>query len=86
MCQKKVWRTKKVLEDGDKKLKFEILTWAAVPLDHLWMRLQWLDTRGGALLDCTGPRSPFVECRAPFRNMMTTPFNEGPMRTLECRP
>ena len=51
MCRNKAWRCKCVTNDGDKRTSQMITNFASIPLDHLIMRLQWLDERGDILLD-----------------------------------
>lgn len=66
-------------------LKWCVLSFTAVPLDNLWARLQYLDERGGALMECTSASSPFRQCRKSFASMATQPLETGPLRALFWR-
>ena len=50
--------------------------------DHLWMRLQHLDERGGALLDINwDPTDPIREAREAIATTIMQPTKLGPLRT-----
>jgi hypothetical protein len=82
MCRSKVWRMRKVLSDDAMQLKWAVLSWTATPLDHLFMRLQYLDSHGKSLLDCIGKGSPFAECRWAFSDLLRRPTSEGYLSPL----
>ena len=47
------------------------MTWASIPISHLQRRIQWLDERGGLLLDVVWPESsPFQECSNDLANLL----------------
>ena len=78
-CKRKVFRMKKILHDDDKVMAWSILSLSAEPLDHLWMRLQYLDARGRILLECSGDGSPFREAMQALSGLLTTPVMDGAM-------
>ena len=55
------------------------LTWSAEPLDHLWLRMQYLDAQGSALLEVVGGHDPFSECH---RNLTLFVGNDDRFKTL----
>ena len=61
-----------------------LLSLVIVPLDYLWMRLQWLDERKSAYFDCIlNKHSPFVECQDSLHILLQTP-HENTDSPLQC--
>jgi hypothetical protein len=70
---------------GDDSTEFGLAktTWTSVPIDHLWMRLQYIDEEHGALLDLALRRTnPFYECLDEYTRMLLEPLDEGPLSAL----
>ena len=63
-------RSKKVLSDEHRIVELSVVSFASTPIDRLMAQLQWLDSRGKALLDCTSRRSPIVECAVSVSQML----------------
>ena len=49
--QKKTFRTTKFLESDLRKLNCVLLSFIGIPLEHLMLRLDWVDHRGRGLFD-----------------------------------
>lgn len=62
MMQRKVYRAKLVLQPRERQITRAVRSWVTEPLDHLWLGLQWLDSRGWCLLELQRPTSPFAVC------------------------
>lgn len=71
MLRRKTYRGTKVLTDTVTRMHWAITTWTTEPLEHLLLRVQWLDHRGDALLDVIDPElSPFADCRRQLFSML----------------
>ena len=57
-CKKKLFRTLKVMENPCTTLKWALLSFSSEPLDHCWQRLQYLESHGQVLTECSGLSFP----------------------------
>ncbi len=65
--RRKTWRAVCCLQSEHNLENWCVRSWALEPIDRLLMRLQWLDARDKALLDCLSPaRSPFQSAMRHF--------------------
>jgi hypothetical protein len=71
--QRKAWRTKSVLQDKEKTEKIVLLTIFGLALEHMMLRLDYLDERGKGLFDLAFPKllCPFVACRRFLQRVVT---------------
>lgn len=60
-----------------------MFSWLAVPLDHLWLQLQYFDQRSSLILDLQDVRTnPFEFCYKEVSLAMTKPASEGPLKVV----
>ena len=84
MMRRKVWRTVYSLDVPLKQRRI-IINWISVPMDQAWIRLQFMDARGGILLDLTRRHSnPFHQVTESFSRMLFEPMVSGPLASLFC--
>ena len=80
MLRRKVWRATKTVADPVHREQALMTSLVMVPMDALWMKLQWLDERGSAMFDCVSQdRSPFVACQRSLASFMSAQWDEGPL-------
>jgi hypothetical protein len=63
---------------------FEV-SFAAIPVDYLLAKIQWLDARGSALMDCVSTQvavSPVLRCQRSIATMIVDGSSSGPLRPL----
>ena len=60
-------------------MEWVVLNFTVLPLDHLWIRLQFLDERKRTLTAVAGSGrdSPFAVCRRALCDFLTTPVQDG---------
>ena len=79
----KVWRSRKVLSDRKEKIQSAMLSWMAEPLDHLWMELQYLDTRTSLIMDLQEPKTnPFKLAFGKLSRVLSERLETGPIGTV----
>ena len=79
----KVWRCRKVLSSTRERVLVATLSWVAEPLDHLWMELQYLDTRTSLVMDLQKPNTnPFQHAFRQLSTMLFEPLESGPLTTV----
>ena len=81
----KAWRSKKVMVDKDKQITMSAVSFCAIPVDFLLQRIQRLDAKGCALVDCASDKvghSPILQCRQALARMACSPTVTGPARSL----
>ena len=83
MMRGKVIRSVLSTNTSQKRLDLALLSWISVPLDHLWMKLQYMDFHGSALFDIVFWRtSPFAEAQQSFGVTLATRIEEGRLKPL----
>lgn len=79
----KTWRAKLHLSSQAGKVRGAITSWAAEPIDYLWMRLQYLDGRESSLFDLqVDSANPFEECQRSLSSFLLDPVDATSMRTV----
>ena len=79
----KAWRARCVTNNPAQIERNSILNWAAMPMDHLLLRLQWLDERGDSLLDiCSPSTSVLVQTQKALRSSLAGAVNTGTFRSV----
>ena len=69
--RKKAWRARCVLTDAVRMMHLCIFAVVGAPVQQCMLRVDSLDERGDAILDCMDPESsPFVACRRELRNIV----------------
>ena len=57
--------------------------WISIPLDHVWLRLSYIDEHGGSLLDIQKPTTdPFRHCMQQYGEILARPLDDGPLQDL----
>lgn len=80
-CQ--VWRATHWLSEDDLAFDVAQVVWISNPIDHLWMRLQHLDSEGSSLLDTARTStSPFSAAQREYADMVQEQFGEGRLAAL----
>jgi hypothetical protein len=82
MMKRKVWRSVHAMELEELQRRI-VLNWVSVPADHAWIRLQYLDHRGGVLRDLSNSKTnPLFEALRKFAAMLFEPMDTGPLSTV----
>jgi hypothetical protein len=82
MMRRKVWGTVYSLDVPLKQRRI-IINWISVPMDQAWIRLQFMDARGGILLDLTRRHSnPLHQVTESFSRMLFEPMLSGSLASL----
>ena len=77
--KRKTWRARQHLTSQRSMQRGAMISWVAEPMDHLWMKLQYLDARTSLMLDLQLPRaSPFEDCLRDLSSTLLLPISEGP--------
>ena len=76
--RKKAWRTKCFLENPARKLNAVLLSFLGVAVEHLMLRLDYLDSRHNGILDLASARlCPFRACRRWLAQVLASGFSDG---------
>jgi len=76
--QKKAWRTRCFLQDGQRVKRSCVLSWMTPAVEHLSKRLAWLDGHHNGLLDlCEARTDPFRACRKHLHDLVTGGARKG---------
>ena len=79
--KRKTWRAKQHLTSQRAMQRGAMISWVAEPVDHLWIKLQYLDARTSLMLDLQLPRAdPFQECLRDLSSTLLLPISEGPLQ------
>ena len=81
--QKKAWRSKCFLNDGEKRLRCLLLCWIAISVECLMWTLDHMDSGSKGLFDAVidSPLNPFVKARSGICAMLNMGF-AGPLGLL----
>ena len=82
MMRRKVWRAVHSPEVPLRQRRI-LINWISVPMDQAWVRLQFMDARGGILLDLTRRHSnPLHQVAESFSSMLFEPMVSGSLAAL----
>ena len=76
--KKKAWRTKCVLADASRKLGIALMSFLAIGVEHIMMRLDYLDERHDGILSVGVPGlCPFQVCSTYIADTIAGGFKQG---------
>ena len=79
----KVYRSVRVMTEDFYGAEKCVRSWIMEPIDHLWMKIQFMDEQGNSILDiCYDRTNPLKVCHAKYDAIFSSTIDEGPLRTL----